>query len=285
MRVWGVRLCAPKAGSVLPLDGRIGDRIELVKQDMLVAAIYDIHGNLPALESVLDEINSISVDRIVVGGDILPGPFPVETIELLRSVRIPIDFISGNGERETLELLAGKESRLPQSVQDAMTWNGRQLNTQQQEFVGNFPETLRLTLPQVGEVLFCHASPRNDNDIFTKNTPDKNIASLFLDSPQMVVCGHTHMQFDRRVGNVRVINAGSVGMAFGSNDAQWLLIGNDFQFKSTEYDIVLAGERIRSSDYPDSENFVSNYVENHPSESEMIAMYESVATQTLDPNS
>jgi predicted phosphodiesterase len=65
---------------------------------MQVAAIYDIHGNLPALEAVLQEIRQAEIDHVVVGGDVLPGPMPRETLEYLLALEIPAQYIFGNGE-------------------------------------------------------------------------------------------------------------------------------------------------------------------------------------------
>ena len=69
---------------------------------MAVAAIYDIHANLPALEAVLEDIRRAKADRIVVGGDVLPGPMPRETMQCLLALELPLQFIHGNGDREVL---------------------------------------------------------------------------------------------------------------------------------------------------------------------------------------
>jgi len=76
---------------------------------MRVAAIYDIHGNLPALEAVLREIRQAEVDCVVVGGDVLPGPMPRETLTCLVDLGIPVQCIYGNGEVAVLEQMAGRE--------------------------------------------------------------------------------------------------------------------------------------------------------------------------------
>ena len=245
---------------------------------MRVAAIYDVHGNLPALEAVVAEIESTGVDVIVVGGDMIPGPFPVETIELLRGLPLPVHFISGNGERETLALLKGEESKVPPQFHEGILWNGKQLERDHVEFVGSLaPQFLLDTSDAHGEVLFCHATPRNDFEIFTKTTPESNLKGVFDCGADHVVCGHTHMQFDRVIGQVRVTNAGSVGMAFGSDKAQWLLIGDNRELRSTAYDRKAAAQRILATDYPEAESFVGKYVLSYPGEAEMVKLYESVA--------
>ena len=90
-------------------------------------------------------------------------------------------------------------------------------------------------------MLFCHATPRNDNEIFTRLTPEEHLLPIFARlNADIVVLGHTHMQFDRMVGTVRVVNAGSVGMSFGEPGADWLLLGPDVQLRHTRYDLAKA---------------------------------------------
>ena len=97
---------------------------------MTVAAIYDIHGNLPALEAVLDDIRQAEVDRVVVGGDVLPGPMPRETLARLLDLDIPVQFIMGNGDRVVLAQMAGSESsEVPEQFREVMRWNAQQLRS------------------------------------------------------------------------------------------------------------------------------------------------------------
>ena len=200
---------------------------------MRVAAIYDIHGNLPALEAVLQEIHHERVDHIVVVGDVLPGPMPRETLERLRDLDPPTHFIYGNGEVAVLQQMAGKEpSAVPQAYRPATRWTAEQLHPEHQKWLSTWPKTLTLQIADLGSVLFCHATPQNENDIFTRLTPDDRLLPLFEAlQAAIVVCGHTHMQFDRSIGRSRVVNAGSVGMPFGEPVANWLLLGPDIQFR------------------------------------------------------
>jgi diadenosine tetraphosphatase ApaH/serine/threonine PP2A family protein phosphatase len=89
----------------------------------------------------------------------------------------------------------------------------------------------------------------------------------------MVVCGHTHMQFDRAVGTVRVVNAGSVGMPFSGPGADWLLLGPGIQLRHTEYDLAKAAQRIRETQYPQAGDFADNNVLTTPSEPAMLEAY------------
>jgi putative phosphoesterase len=251
---------------------------------MRVAAIYDIHGNLPALEAVLQEIRQEKVDQIIVGGDVLPGPMPHESLDRLRDLNAPAHFIYGNGEVAVLRQMAGKEpSRVPQAYWPVIRWTAEQLRPQHQQWLSTWPETVTLEISGLGSVLFCHATPQNENDIFTRLTPEDRLQPLFEKlNAAVVVCGHTHMQFDRKIGQTRVVNAGSVGMPFGEPSADWLLLGPDIQFRHTAYDLANAAERVRSTEYPQAEDFAARNILNPPTELEMLEVFNRVAFSAND---
>ena len=126
----------------------------------------------------------------------------------------------------------------------------------------------------LGDVLFCHATPRNDTEIFTRLTPEERLLPVFQDvEASLVVCGHTHMQFDRRVGRLRVVNAGSVGMPFQAPGAYWLLLGPDIELRRTPYDLEDAARRIRATAYPQAEDFAANNVLTTPSETDTLQAF------------
>ena len=239
---------------------------------MRVGAIYDIHENLPALKAVLEDIRHSGVDRIVVGGDIVPGPMPCETLDCLSDLDIPMQFIQGNGEVAILEQMAGKESAsVPQQFREVVRWTAQQLRPEHERLLASWPKTLRFEIPGFGDVLFCHATPRNENEVFTRRTREDRLLTIFEGvNAVLVVCGHTHMQFDRIVGKIRVVNAGSVGMPFGEPGAYWLLLGPDVQLRHTPYDLAKAAERISGTDYPQAENFAARNILQPPSEEEML---------------
>jgi predicted phosphodiesterase len=238
---------------------------------MRVAALYDIHGNLPALDAVLEDVRRADVSSIVIGGDVVPGPLPRETLARLDDLDVPVHFIHGNGESAVLAELAGKDSAVPPPFRELIRWTTRQLEPDQQRSMSRWPPTLRLAIAGLGDVLFCHATPRNDTEIFTRLTPAERIAPAFagVDAP-LVVCGHTHMQFDRTVGWIRVVNAGSVGMPFGEPGACWLLLGPEVQFRHTTYDLAAAAERIRRTSYPQAAEFATRDILKPPTEKEML---------------
>lgn len=231
-----------------------------------LAAIYDIHGNLPALEAVLEEIHAARVDHVVVGGDVLPGPMPSETLARLADMNIPASFIMGNGEREVLEYRSGRESAaIPEQFREMMRWVAGQLDEKLVKLISAWPMTTRADVHALGKVLFCHATPRSDTEMFSGQASEQRLLPIFegIDEP-IVVCGHTHRQFDRMVGKKRIINAGSVGMPFGATGAYWLLLGPDAELRRTDYDIANAAARIREANYPGASEFAQNYVMSAP---------------------
>ena len=242
---------------------------------MRVAAIYDIHGNLPALEAVLQEIRQAEVDQIVVGGDVLPGPMPCETLARLENLDIPVQFIQGNGEAAVLAQMAGKDTdAVPEQAREAVRWVAQQLDSEHERFLDSWPKTLRVDVPGLGEVLFCHATPRNNTEIFTRFTPEDRLLPIFegLNVP-VVICGHTHMQFDRTIGGTRVVNAGSVGMPFGESGAYWLLIGPNIELRRTAYNLSKAAAQIRDTNYPQAQNLADHNILEPPSEEEMLKVF------------
>jgi putative phosphoesterase len=195
-----------------------------------VAALYDIHGNLAALEAVLAEVPDDAT--ILVGGDICAGGEQSSaTLTRLRGLGDRVAWLRGNADRE---LYPGEDGLAPAEFLELAR---SQLSDEEIRFLHDLPSTQR-----IGDVLYCHASPRNDLDIFTERTPDERIAFLFegLDV-STVVCGHSHTQFERTVAGVRVVNAGSVGMPYEEEPgAYWLL---DLVHRHTPY----GGAELRTS--------------------------------------
>jgi putative phosphoesterase len=242
---------------------------------MRIAALYDIHGNFPALEAVLQEIREDGVTHVVVGGDVVLGPMPRETLACLLDLDIPVQFIQGNCDRDVLAQMRGVESgTLPEQVRQSVRWVAEQLHSEDERLLASWPKTLSLEIRKLGEVLFCHATPRNDTEIFTRLTPEDRLLPVFQGvNASLVVCGHTHMQFDRMIGSVRVVNAGSVGMPFGEPGADWLLLGPDVELRHTAYDLTKAAERIRDSNYPQAPDFAARNVLEPPTEEGILAAF------------
>lgn len=252
---------------------------------MRVAALYDIHGNLPALEAVLQELRQADVDQVVVGGDLVPGPMPRETIQLLLDLDLPVQFIHGNGELAILAQIAATRTGvvtywgttsgepLPEPYLGNYLWTAQRLRPEDESMFASWTKTLRLEIDGLGTVLFCHGTPRSETEIFTRLTSETRLLSLFEGlEVAIVVCGHTHMQFDRMIGRTRVVNAGSVGEPYGAPGASWLLLGPDVQLQHTPYNLRKAAERIRETNYPQAEEFAHNLL-NPPSEEKMLEIF------------
>jgi predicted phosphodiesterase len=211
---------------------------------MRVAALYDVHGNLPALEAVLRELEREEPDAIVFGGDILAGPMPRETLELVRSLG-HARLIRGNADRIALEFRRGVRQE-PEGLED---WVAAQLSDEEAGYLESLPLTVTLDVEGLGPTCFCHATPRDDEEIFTERDPEEVVAEMLAGTEETtVVCGHTHMQVDRRVGRWRVVNAGSVGMPYeNESGARWALLGPDVDLRRTDYDREDAARRLREA--------------------------------------
>jgi putative phosphoesterase len=196
---------------------------------MRIATLYDVHGNIRALEAVLQEVPDDAT--IVIGGDVAAGPFPQESVDRLRALGDRVHWLRGNADRELVE---GEQGLAPPEL---IAWVRSRLDHETIEWLGRLPPTL-----VCGQVLYCHATPRNDVDIFTELTPQERVAYLFQDvDADTIVCGHTHMQFDRTIAGKRVVNSGSIGMAYDEpRDAYWTL---DLEPRHTPYGLELG-------DYP-----------------------------------
>jgi predicted phosphodiesterase len=205
---------------------------------MQVAALYDVHGNLPALDAVLADVPDDAV--ILVGGDVAAGLFPRETLERLRGLGDRVVWLRGNADRE---LTPGEEGRAPGETLD---WVRAQLDDEWIAFLHALPPSVTLDVDGVGRVLFVHATPLNDLDIFTERTPEERVVPSFAGvDADLVVCGHTHVQFDRAIAGLRVVNAGSVGMAYEDlPDAYWLLLGPGVEHRRSSFE-------ARESSYPE----------------------------------
>ena len=246
---------------------------------MRVAALYDIHGNLPALEAVLKELQPVTIDQIVVGGDMLSGPMQAECIERLRTQSVPVQYLMGNSDREVIAARHGEEKKnLPPFALEILRWSARQLAPEHEQWIMRWPKTVSLQIAPLGSVLFCHATPRDDNEIFTTLTDENRLLPIFeAANADVVVCGHTHMQFDRMVGKTRVVNAGSVGMPFGPPGADWLLLGPGIDLRHTQYDRDSARRLIATTKFPNASQFD---MLNPPAAEKMLELYSRAELKT-----
>jgi predicted phosphodiesterase len=233
-----------------------------------VAAISDIHGNLPALEAVLAEIDAEGVDAIVCGGDLVGGPFSVEVFDRLASMP-HVRFVRGNADRQVLE--GTDEYGVDWEVERERLGDARLAP------IATWPLTVEFDVDTLGRTLFCHAVPSADEPIFTRITPDDAVIELLGDvEAGLLVCGHTHVQFDRVLPTgLRIVNAGSVGMPYeGRRGAFWALLGPVVDLRRTEYDVEAAATTIRASGRPVDEQ-LAGYLVEPPDPDEVTSYFES----------
>ncbi len=247
---------------------------------MRVAALYDIHGNLPALDAVLAEGEAACVDLIVVGGDFVMGPMPRLTLHRLRALGNRVRFIRGNTERDLLGGMVDNP-HVPRVWVARAAWVARQLEPDDRAFLAGLPATLQLDVDGLGPVLFCHGTPRSDEEIITRATPVERIQQALEGvSGKTVICGHTHMQFDRVVGAHRLVNAGSVGMPYeGQPGVYWALLGPGVELRRTWYDVEEAVQRIMATGFPAAEEFSRKNVLVSPRPEDAIETFEATARE------
>ena len=231
---------------------------------MNAAALYDVHGNLLALEAVLAEVPADSM--VVVGGDVVSGPMPAETLAALRELGHRACFIRGNADRE---VTAG-------STEFHAGWVRDRLDPAELEFLEALDDTVVLDVDGLGPTLFCHASPRSDLESITMFTPDDRLRPMLAAVEQRtVVCGHTHRQFDRRLDGTRVVNAGSVGRPYeGRQGAFWVLLGPDVEHRRTGYDVDAMLDAAAAAGYPGADELRENQRDEMPDADEVAAFFE-----------
>ena len=197
-----------------------------------VAALYDVHGNLPALHAVLAEPDVTSADAIVFGGDLVWGPWPAECLERAESLGDRARFLRGNCETLVLNGASPEHA-----------WARDRLDSAQRARIAEWPATVLLDVGDLGPTLFCHATPRSEDEILTPGAPASDWREAFAGiSQRVVVCGHTHLQFDFSVAGVRIVNPGSVGAPTVRPVAWWALLGPGVDLRTTAYDTERAIE-------------------------------------------
>jgi predicted phosphodiesterase len=225
---------------------------------MRVAVLADIHGNLPALEAVLADVDAAEVDRIVLPGDIALGPLPGETLDLLASLGERAIWVHGNCERELVAAYDGKD--LPGPNGESARDSAALLSPRHRDLIDGLPLTVSLDIDGLGPTVFCHATPRRDDEMVLVDSPVSVWnAALSGVSERVVVCGHTHMPFDRLVDGRRVVNPGSVGMAYGPPGAYWAVLGPQVELRRTAYDVTAAAARIAAGGHAAAEAWAREY--------------------------
>ncbi|SHG68929.1 Predicted phosphodiesterase [Jatrophihabitans endophyticus] len=244
---------------------------------MTVAVLSDVHGVLPALEAVLAEAAVRAAELIVVTGDISAGPQPVEVLDRLLAEGERVVLVRGNADRELVALVDGGETRIPDPI---APWAAARLAARPDlvTLLRGLPHPLVRDVPGFGAVLFCHGSPRDDDEVVLVDTRPERWAEAFADvadDVRTVVCGHTHMPFLRLVDRRTVVNPGSVGMPYGGSGAHWALLHDGaVTLCRSAFDVAAARDRIAAGcDYPDVAEWTDYYLHSRASDLEALRVF------------
>jgi predicted phosphodiesterase len=238
-----------------------------------VVVLSDIHGVLPVLEAVLAETDVRAADLVVVTGDHAAGPMPAPTLDALTGLGERVRLVRGNADRELVKIAAGGRSAFPESE-----WAARQLRPAQLDLLSGLPHPLVLDLPGFGPTVFCHGSPRDDDEVVLVDSPPERWSAVFDgldDEVRTVVCGHTHMPFARLVDRRLVVNPGSVGMPYGRAGGSWALLSEgQVSLRHTVIDVDAACARIvAESTYPDRAAWADEYIRSRNSDIDALRAF------------
>ena len=237
---------------------------------MRVAALSDVHGNAPALEAVLAEVEEAQPDLVVFCGDLTWGPLPIETLRLVDALGDRARFVRGNGDRAVGEIQLRDDLTEIEAYQ-------RRAHGELWKRPAGFEEGFSIDVLGLGPTRFAHGSPRSDEECVTERTPEERVREFTAGvSERVIVHGHTHVQYERTVAGCRVLNPGSVGIPYeGVPGAFWALLGPDVELRRTEYDLEAAAERIRASGDPFAEELIAMF-ESPPTREEAIERAETL---------
>ena len=243
-----------------------------------VAVLSDIHGNLPALDAVLAEVETAKPDLVVLNGDLVDGPFPEETFRRLVTLGSGTLWLRGNGDRWLAGMDTGRFRHPDAATDEMIRWSARRLTSAQHDILRSLPLSHEINVAGIGRVAFCHATARSDNEMLLVDSAIEHYAAALasLDAPT-VVLGHTHMPFDRLADRRRIINAGSVGMPYGHDGASWLMIDGAIALRRTPYDAQVAAGLITRSGMPGADAFARDYVLTPPSDLEALNVFRTAA--------
>jgi putative phosphoesterase len=240
-----------------------------------VAVLSDIHGVLPALEAVLAEPEVVAAERIVLTGDIAAGPQPVAVLDRLLGLGDRVTWVRGNADRELVTLAGGGTTKIPDPI---APWAAAQLTDVHLNLLAGLEHPITLSVDGFGDVLFCHGTPRDDEEVVLVDTRLERWSEVLADLPdtvRTVVCGHTHMPFVRLAHRRQIVNPGSVGMPYGRQGAHWaLLAGGAVTLRCSAFDPdVASAEVCRESSYPAVAEWVDFFLHSRASDAEALTTF------------
>jgi predicted phosphodiesterase len=241
-----------------------------------IAVVSDIHGVDPTLAAVLCEPDVLAADLVVVTGDIAAGPQPVEVLDRLRSLGDRVLMVRGNADRDLVTLARG--GKAPAGTPPIDLWAAAQLSGEYVDLLAGLPHPVVVDLDGVGEVLFAHGTPRDDDEVVLVDSRLSRWSEVLAGVPDgvRIVClGHTHVPFARLVDRRWLVNSGSTGMPYGSIGVPWVLLDDGgVQLRETRIDPAeVARTVIDDSDYPEVRSWVATYVLSPPSDVDAIRAF------------
>ncbi|HEX2308595.1 MAG TPA: metallophosphoesterase family protein [Jatrophihabitantaceae bacterium] len=240
-----------------------------------VAVMSDVHGVLPVLEAVLAEPDVRSAHRIVVTGDLASGPQPVEVLQALTALGERVVLVRGNADRELVALSRGEPIEVPDEISP---WAADELAPDQVELLAGLPHPVVLDIDGFGPTVFCHGTPRQDDEVVLVDTRLDRWAEVYADLPanqRTVVCGHTHMPFVRLVDRRLVVNSGSIGMPYGRPGGSWALLRDgQVSLRHTDIDVDRAiAAIVAASGYPDRAEWADYFLRARASDAEALTAF------------
>jgi predicted phosphodiesterase len=225
------------------------------------------------LDAVLAEPDVQAADLVVVKGDHAAGPMPVAVLDRLTGLGDRVLLVRGDADRELVEVVRGGTSPYPESG-----WAAAQLRTDQVELLAALPHPVRVEVDGFGPVVFCHGTPRDDEEVVLVDTRlerwSEALAGL-ADAERTVVCGHTHMPFVRLVDRRLVVNPGSVGMPYGRPGGAWALLKDgQVTLRHTTLDVDAAiAAVVAGSTYPDRAAWAEEYLRATSSDADALRAF------------
>jgi len=240
-----------------------------------VAVLSDVHGVLPVLDAVLAEPDVEAADLVVVTGDHAAGPQPTAVLDRLTNLGKRMLLVRGNADRELVAYRRGEGTNIPDPI---APWAAEQLSQEHLDLLAGLPHPVTIDVDGFGPILFCHGSPRDDDEVVLVDTRLDRWAEVLADVPEQVrtiVCGHTHMPFVRLVDRRLVINPGSIGMPYGRAGGNWALLeGGNVTLRHTPVDLDEAiAAVVAGSSYPAARAWAEDYVRSEASDVEAVTTF------------